>query len=162
MKKIALVLSSFLFLCAASAQAELKIAVINVETVYEKIPQSKTVFDKLKKEMSGKTQTLQKEKETAAKNYQRLQKEGLTMSAQEKEKLTKSLDAYEKNVKSFQEYSQKRLYEERQKINEQIDEAIKAEATKNKYDLVLTDSTVAYASKNVTDITQAIIKAVSK
>ncbi len=146
MKKI--ILSTFLFsiLSLGIAQAEAKVAVVDVKAL---VAQSSQV-QALKKENETQAKELSKWVESCKKDIAKQK----TQAA--KDKLTKK---YDEQLKRKQETIKKNYQEKLQAIDKNINDAIIQEAQTKGYDLVITkQGTIIYGGVDITEDLVNIIK----
>lgn len=161
-KKIISVLGiSAALLFTGMANAEVKIGVVDVMSVLQKMPQRETVGKALDKEFEARAKSLQEEEKKAGDAAARLKKDGLTLSASEKTKLNKTISDFENKAKAFSADYRKRETEEAGKLLTKIQEAVKDIVTTEKYDIILKAEATLSASDAV-DITNKVLEKVSK
>ncbi|MDF7667276.1 OmpH family outer membrane protein [Orbaceae bacterium ESL0727] len=162
MKKIIYAVGmSILLLCTGAASAEVKIAVVDVMSILQKMPQRETVGKALDAEFDARAKSLQEDEKKAGEASARLKKDGLTLSASEKTKLNKVISDFEAKAKAFTADYRKRETEEAGKLLVKIQEAVKAIVTAEKYDLVLKAEATLFASDAV-DISNKVLEKVKK
>ncbi|AFP85309.1 molecular chaperone Skp [secondary endosymbiont of Ctenarytaina eucalypti] len=156
------------FLCltfAASAIAESadKIAVVNVSSIFQKLPQRALVSKQLENEFKGRATELQSMERALQTEIQRLQRDGLTMTASERSSLEMSVmaqrETFSNAAQAFEQDNRRRQTEERNKILIRIHDTVKSVATKKGYDVVIDTNAIAYA-RNAKDITSDVLKQV--
>jgi outer membrane protein len=159
-KKIISILGiSATFFFTGIANAEVKIGVIDVMSILQRMPQREAVGKALDKEFDAKIKSLQ-DVESKAKNASaRLKKEGQTLSASEKSKLNKTISDFENKAKAFSNEYRKRESEEAEKLLAKIQEAVKDIVATEKYDLILKAEAALSASDSV-DITEKVLEKV--
>jgi outer membrane protein len=144
----------------ASAQANLKIGVINVAVLIEQSPQAATVQKKLQDEFGPRQRDLAAKQESLRTQVETFQRDSPVMGEAERANL-------ERNIREAQREYQRAENELREDLdlrqNEEIGQLQRAVLTKaqeyaraEKYDLVLTDSNVIFGSTAV-DITAAVL-----
>lgn len=160
MKKLITIISlSVLLLTTGMANAADKIAVVNVMTVLQKMPQRAAVAKTLDKEFSAKAKALQAEEKKVKEAAQKLQKDGMTMSASERTNLQKTIGAFQEKARAFDQSYRKRESEEMNKLLAKVEKAINTVAEKEQYTVVLKSGSVAYAVK-AADITDKVLQQV--
>ncbi|OTQ59182.1 hypothetical protein B6D18_04645 [Gilliamella sp. A7] len=161
-KKIISVLGlSVVLLFAGTANAEVKIGVIDVMSVLQQMPQRETVGKELDKEFESRAKALQQEEKKASDAAARLKKEGLTLSSSEKTKLNKIISDFENKAKAFSNDYRKRETEEATKLLSKIQEVVKKIVEDEKYDLILKAEATLSASDAV-DITNKVLEKVKE
>ena len=161
-----LLTAGFLTLGLSSAvfAADYKIGVVNALKVLEAAPQAEQAKAKLEKEFAGKDRELVAAQKSLRTLEERMTKDGAIMSDAERTSLERDILNKRRDLKrsqdEFREDVNFRRNEEFAKIQKQIVEAIKAEATEKKYDLILGEG-VIFAGPKV-DITEDVIKRLTK
>ncbi|GKW16122.1 molecular chaperone [Pectobacterium actinidiae] len=148
---------------SASVQAADKIAVVNVSSIFQQLPQRETVGKQLENEFKGRASELQTMESNLQSKMQKLQRDGSTMKASERSKMEKDVMAqreqFSTKAQAFEQDNRRRQTEERNKILSRIQDAVKAVATKEGYDVVIDANAVAYVA-NAKDITADVLKQV--
>lgn len=145
---------------AVAAAEDYRIGVVNALKVLEAAPQADDARKLLEKEFAARDRDLVAAQKELKSLEDKLAKDGAVMSESERAKLEREIVNMRRDLKrdqdEFREDVNFRRNEEFGKIQREIVEAIHAVATKNNYDLVMSDG-VIYASKKV-DITDAVIE----
>lgn len=148
---------------SASVQAADKIAVVNIANIFQQSPQRAVVAKQLENEFKGRATDLQAQERDLQTKMQRLQRDGSTMKAAERSRLEKEVMAQREDfsgkAQAFEQDNRRRQGEERNKILSRIQDAVKAVATKQGYDIVIDANAVAYAG-SANDITADVLKQV--
>ena len=148
---------------SASVQAADKIAVVNVASIFQQLPQRATVAAQLENEFKGRAADLQAQEKDLQTKMQRLQRDGSTMKASDRNRLEKEVmtqrEDFSTKAQAFEQDNRRRQGEERNKILSRIQDAVKAVATKQGYDVVIDSNAVAYAGASH-DITADVLKQV--
>lgn len=148
---------------SASVQAADKIAVVNVSSIFQQLPQRETVGKQLENEFKGRASELQSMESDLQAKMQKLQRDGSTMKASDRSKMEKDVMAqrekFSTKAQAFDQDNRRRQMEERNKILSRIQDAVKAVATKEGYDVVIDANAVAYVA-NAKDITADVLKQV--
>lgn len=162
MKKfISVVGLSAALLFTAGVSAELKVAIVDVVSVLQKMPQREVVSKKLDSEFEARAKALQEEEKKADSAAQKLNKEKMTLSATEKKKLEKVITSFQEKAKEFSLDYRKRENEEASKLLDKIQVAVDAVAKEGKYDLILKAEAALYATE-ATDVTGKVLDQVKK
>ncbi|WP_392560983.1 OmpH family outer membrane protein [Orbus sturtevantii] len=162
MKKIVSVIGlSLALLLSSTAFAETKIAVVDVVYILQQMPQRESVSKALDAEFESRAKALKEEEKKAIEANQKMQKDGMTLSASDKTKLTNVMKAFEDKAKSFSMDYRKRENEEAGKLLAKIQDAVKKIVAANKYDLVLKAEAAFYATDSI-DITKKVLEQVKK
>ncbi|NDL65560.1 molecular chaperone Skp [Acerihabitans arboris] len=148
---------------SASVQAADKIAVVNIANIFQQSPQRAVVAKQLENEFKGRATDLQAQERDLQTKMQRLQRDGSTMKAADRSRLEKDVMAQREDfsgkAQAFEQDNRRRQGEERNKILSRIQDAVKAVATKQGYDIVIDANAVAYAG-SANDITADVLKQV--
>lgn len=148
---------------SASVQAADKIAVVNIANIFQQSPQRAVVAKQLETEFKGRATDLQAQERDLQTKMQRLQRDGSTMKAADRSRLEKDVMAQREDfsgkAQAFEQDNRRRQGEERNKILSRIQDAVKAVATKQGYDIVIDANAVAYAG-SANDITADVLKQV--
>ena len=162
MKKIISILSvSITLFCASFANAEVKIGVVDVMSILQRMPQRESVAKALDSEFEARAKALQAEEKKAGEADARLKKDGLTLPSSEKSKLNKTISEFENKAKAFSADYQKRQKEEFGKLLTKIQEAVKDIVETEKYDIILNAETTLSAS-DVVNISDKVLEKVKK
>jgi len=143
------------------AMAEIKIGVVDYARLLEQSPQAKALQDSLKNEFGPRYQQLLAQDQSLKTRADKLQKDGATMSAEQREKEEKSLrDAardLERKKSEWQDDSNTRRNEEMNKLQRSLVGEVRDYAKAQNFDIVIAEG-VIYATPTV-DITPAILQA---
>ncbi|OCG22286.1 MULTISPECIES: OmpH family outer membrane protein [unclassified Gilliamella] len=162
MKKIISILGiSVALLFAGFANAEVKIGVVDVMSVLQRMPQRESVGKALDNEFEARAKSLQAEEKRASEAAARLKKDGLTLSSSEKSKLNKIISDFENKAKAFSDDYRKRETEEAGKLLTKIQEAVKDIVTTEKYDIIL-KAEATLSSSDAVDISDKVLEKVKK
>ena len=160
-KKIALFLG--LLFVANISYADLKIGFVNIPAVLEKAPQAEKAKKRLEQKFSPRDKQLVAQGKEIQSMEEKMAKDASVMSDSEKANLEKEIQNKKRDAKrSQQEFSEDfnaSRNEELGKLQRRIVEAVRAIASNEKYDLLLTDG-VIYAKPEF-DITAQVQKKLS-
>nr|WP_255471435.1 MULTISPECIES: OmpH family outer membrane protein [unclassified Gilliamella] len=148
-------------LFSSFANAEVKIGVVDVMGVLQRMPQRESVAKALDSEFEERAKSLQAEEKQASEAAAHLKKDGLTLSSSEKSKLNKIISDFENKAKAFSVDYQKRQKEEFGKLLTKIQEAVKDIVETEKYDIILSAETTLSASDAV-NISDKVLEKVKK
>jgi len=157
------VVTAVLALCAAAspAWADLKIGVVQYARLMQESPQAKAAQDALRAEFAGKQKELQGQQAALKTKEDSLQKDGATMTADQRTKLERELRdgnrELQQKVQEYQDDFNARQNEELSKLQKALVEEVQAYAQAQKFDLVLADG-VIWAGPAL-DITPQILSA---
>lgn len=149
---------------AASAQAADKVALVNMQSLFQQVAQTTGVTKTLENEFKSRGSELQRQEGDLQAKMQRLQRDGSTMKASERTKLEKDImaqrQAFATKAQQFEQDRARRSNEERGKLVSRIQAAVKKVAADQNVDLVLDANTVVYNGSDVKDITADVLKQV--
>jgi outer membrane protein len=157
------VISGILLLAAAAAPAwaDLKIGVVQYARLMQESPQAKAAQDALRGEFAGKQKELQTQQAALKAKEESLQKDGATMTLDQRTKAEKDLRdgnrELSQKVQEYQDDFNARQNEELSKLQKALVEEVQTYAQGEKFDLVLADG-VIFASP-VLDITPQVLAA---
>ncbi len=144
--------------------AELKLGFVNAARVLKSAPQAEAALNRLEKEFSPRDKALVEAQKALRKLEDKLSKDGTTLSDAERRDLERDIISQRRDVKraqdEFREDFNIRRNEEMAKLQKLIQDAITALAQEERYDLVLNDGAVIFASEAV-DITDKVLKRLS-
>jgi outer membrane protein len=146
---------------AAPAWADLKIGVVQYARLMQESPQAKAAQEALRGEFSGKQKELQTQQAALKAKEDSLQKDGATMTLDQRTKVEKDLRdgnrELQQKVQEYQDDFNARQNEELSKLQKALVEEVQTYASGEKFDLVLADG-VIFASP-VLDITPQVLAA---
>jgi outer membrane protein len=146
-------------LAAAPAWAELKIGVVDYGRLVEESPQAKAALDVIRKEFSPRQRELQTQQTTLKTKEEKLQKDGATMSQEQRANAEKELrDSYrdlQRKNSEIQDDFNARRNEEFSRVQKALIEQVRTYAKAQNFDIVIADG-VIYATPTI-DITPQIL-----
>jgi outer membrane protein len=155
------VLVGMSLLAAAPAWAELKIGVVDYGRLVEESPQAKAALDSIRTEFTPRQRDLQSEQTTLKAKEERLQKDELTMTQDQRANAEKDLrDSYRdlaRKQSEVQDDFNARRNEEMSRLQKTLIDEVRVYAKAQNYDLVIADG-VIYTTPTI-DITPAILTA---
>jgi outer membrane protein len=150
---------------SSAVQAEQKIGVVNVQGIFQSLPQAATIQQTIAAEFKDKTEEVSRLEKDVKYYVEKHQRDSATMSDAEKkeleEKIIKMRDDYTAKAQPLQQEIQKRAQEEQNKLLGLIRQGIEAVSAKEKYDLVLNANAVTFVNPEF-DISKAVIEQVNK
>lgn len=162
--KTAIVLAAVMMSGMVSAK-ELKIAVVDIQAVGDKLPQTAKLREAMEKEFGPKQAELKKLEGDFVYNQEKLKRDGATMSDKQKKDLeaqmAKQYEQLQTSGRAYQQAVQKRQSEEMVKIDAAVKKAVEQVVSTGGYDLVLVKGVAVHAAAEL-DITQAVITQASK
>jgi len=162
LKKI-LLASALVFSMGSLSAAELKIGIVDVQKIFNKAPQVKTINEKIQKQFKEQTDAISALQKKGGELQEKGQRDAMTLTTAQKIKLQRDLQALDSEFKMKQKYLQEDVQnakkQEQAKIMRIIQQAITKVAADGKYDLILQIEASAYASSaiNISDKVIAII-----
>jgi outer membrane protein len=155
----------FLSLLSMSVQADGKFAFINAKLLLEQSPQAVAANAELKAEFGEREQTLRKLAQGIQQMEKTYQTDGAIMSADQKKKaednILQNKRRFQFEQQSLKEDLQNKQRELLQVVQVALKDVIQAYGTKNGYDFIFTDTSIAFGSDAV-NITQEILKELKK
>ena len=149
-------------LAALPAWAEPKIAVVNPQRLIEESPQGKAVQESMRAEFAPRQRTLQAQEQAIKQKQDRLQKDGATMSEEQRVKAEKDLRDSARDLQraegEFNDDVTARRNEEISRLQRTLLEEVRDYAKAQNYDIVLSGEAVLY-NATATDITPAVLSA---
>lgn len=149
---------------ALPAWADQKIGVVNAPQLLEESPQGKAAMEAMRAEFAPRQRTLQATEQSLKAKQDKLQKDGATMSEDQRQRAEKELrDSardFERAKGEFQDDVTARRNEEMSRLQRTILDEVRNYAKSQNYDLVLTSEVVLYNSTG-NDITQQVLAAMA-
>jgi outer membrane protein len=149
------------FIVLPAGAADLKIGVVDYGKLMEASPQAKTVVDAIRTEFTPRQRDLQNEQQSLKAKEDKLQKDGATMTEDQRQRTEKELrDSYRDLSRKQQEVQDDfnaRRNEEMSRLQKILIEEVRVYAKAQNFDLVIADG-VIYSTPTL-DITPAILTA---
>lgn len=150
---------------SSSAFAEQKIGAVNVQGIFQSMPQAAGIQEAIAAEFKDKTEEVSRLEKDIKYYLEKNQRDAATMSAKQKEELEKNIIAlrqeYTAKAQPLQQEIQKRLQDEQNKLLGLIKQGIDVVAAQGKYDVILNANSVAFITPE-SDITKLVLDQVSK
>lgn len=145
---------------SAGVQAADKVAVVDVMSILQKMPERETIAKQLDTEFKARATALQKEEKAAQDKVKKLQTSGASMKAADRSKLEGEIQAFQKKANEFTQDSRRREAEEMNKLVAKVQAAVKTVADKEGYSVVIKADAAFYAAtdNNITDKVLAQVK----
>ena len=144
---------------AAPAWAELKIAVVDYGRLVEESPQAKTVVDAIRAEFAPRQRDLQNQQSSLKAKEDKLQKDGATMTPEDRSRAEKDLRDgardFQRKQGEVQDDFNARRNEEMSRLQRTLMDEVRTYAKAQNFDLVIADG-VIYTTPTI-DITPAIL-----
>lgn len=152
-------LAAVLAVSAAPAMAEVKIAVVDYGRLLSESPQAKVALDAIRTEFGPKEREMQQQQASLKAKEERLNKDGATMTPEQRTKAEKDLRDGARELQRKQQEAQDdltaRRNEEMSRLQKSLIEEVRAYAKAQNFDLVIADG-VIYSVPTL-DITPAIL-----
>lgn len=150
---------------SGAANAEQKLAVVNVQQVLSALPQVAVIEQTINAEFAQQIQEVQRLSADGNFLLEKLQREKATMSASQITELENQVNGIGQQLQAkrqpLAEKMESRTNEERRKLFALIQQAIDGIAAKEKYDMVLNANAVPFTNPKF-DISQKVLEQVSK
>jgi outer membrane protein len=144
--------------------ADLKIGVVDYGKLMEESPQAKTVVDAIRTEFTPRQTALQNQQQALKVKEDKLQKDGATMTEDQRNRTEKELrDSYRELSRKQQEVQDDfnaRRNEEMSRLQRTLIDEVRVYAKAQNFDLVIADG-VIYSTPTL-DITPAILTALQQ
>ena len=152
-------------MASSSVIAEQKIGAVNVQGVFQAMPQAASIQETIAAQFKDKTEEVSRLEKDIKYYLEKNQRDAATMSPKEKTELEGKIIAlreeYTAKAQPLQQEIQKRLQEEQNKLLGLIKQGIDAVASKEKYDVILNSNSVAFINPD-NDISKLVLEQVSK
>ena len=149
-------------LAALPAWAEPKIGVVDPQRLLEESPQGRAMLDAMRTEFAPRERTLQAQQQTLKAKQDKLQKDGATMTDEQRTRAEKELRDgardFERARSEFQDDISARRNEEMSRLQKTLGEEVRTYAKAQGFDVVLSTEGVVYAAP-AHDVTPAILTA---
>ena len=149
-------------LAALPAWAEPKIGVVDPQRLLLESPQGKAMADSMQAEFAPRQRTLQAQGQALKAKEEKLQKDGATMTedqrARAEKELRDSARDFERSKGEFQDDVTARRNEEMSRLQRTLGEEVRNYAKAQNFDIVLSGDGIIYATPTY-DITPAILSA---
>lgn len=143
----------------ASAQIINRFAIVNIVSIFQRLPKIESISKQLEQEFQGRAHTLQIMEDNLENKIQHLQLDGSIMKISEHNKLEQDIilqrQVLASKVQEFETDKHERQIEEQNKILSLIREGIKTVAS-GKYDIVFNADAIMYTSQ-FDDITEEVL-----
>lgn len=147
-------------LATVPASADVKIAVVDFQRLAQESPQGKAVMDAMRAEFAPRERTLQAQAQTLKAKQDKLQKDGATMTDDQRLRVEKELRDGERDFErargELQDDVTARRNEEMSRLQRTLVEEVRTYAKAQNYDVVVSNEAVLYQTPNF-DITAAVL-----
>lgn len=166
-KTTAISLLAALALGASSNAFAHKVGVVDMQSIYQQLPQMAAIEKKLQSEFAERRQELEKLQGDIRFEAEKYKRESTTMSQKQKAALEKKIQGMQKKLvekgRPLEQEIKQRQSQEMVKLQKQILAAIEKVAKDGKYDEVKPkEATIYFNPKKVTDLSKKVIDRVSK
>ena len=149
-------------LAVVPAWADPKIGVVDPQRLLQESPQGKAVQDSMRAEFAPRERTLQAQAQAIKAKQEKLQKDGATMTDEQRVRAEKDLRDGERDFErargEFQDDITARRNEEYSRLQRTLGEEVRSYAKAQNFDVILSGEAVIYATPAY-DITPAILTA---
>jgi outer membrane protein len=156
--------TSGLLLAGSALAADVKIGIVDVQSIMKDLPQRAALIQALQNEFKDDAAEIQKLQTDIKYNQEKAKRDGALMNDEQKENLNKKLGdlitQYQEKAKALQQNSQVRENEELNKLFVVVQKAVDDVATKENFDVILHQQAIIFA-KEGTDISQKVIEKIS-
>jgi outer membrane protein len=154
--------ASAAFAALPAAAAEPKIGVVDFQRLAIESPQGKAVMESMRAEFAPRERTLQAQGQAVKSREEKLQKDGATMSEEQRARAEKDLRDgardFERAKGEFQDDMNARRNEELSRLQRTIVEEVRTYGKAQGFDLILAQEGVIY-NASASDITPAVLSA---
>lgn len=152
-------------MASSAVFAEQKIGAVNVQGIFQAMPQAASIQESIAAEFKDKTEEVSRLEKDIKYYLEKNQRDAATMSKKEKTELEGKIlalrEEYTGKAQPLQQEIQKRLQEEQNKLLGLIKQGIDSVAAKGKYDVILNANSVAFINPDH-DISKLVLDQVSK
>ena len=152
-------------MASSVAMAEQKIGAVNVQGIFQSMPQAAAIQQTIAAEFKDQTEEVSRMEKDIKYYLEKNQRDAATMSAKEKKDLEDKIialrDDYTNKAQPLQQQIQNRLKDEQNKLLGLIKQSIDVVAAKGKYDVILNANAVAFINEDH-DISKLVLDQVSK
>ncbi|MFQ3191346.1 MAG: outer membrane protein [Paraglaciecola sp.] len=152
-------------MASSAVFAEQKIGAVNVQGIFQAMPQAASIQESISAEFKDKTEEVNRLEKDIKYYLEKNQRDAATMSAKEKTELEGKIIAlreeYTAKAQPLQQEIQARLKEEQNKLLGLIKQGIDSVAAKEKYDVILNASSVAFINPD-NDISKLVLDQIAK
>lgn len=152
-------------MASSSVLAEQKVGAVNVQGIFQAMPQAASIQEAIAAEFKDKTEEVSRLEKDIKYYLEKNQRDAATMSAKEKTELEEKIvglrEEYTSKAQPLQQDIQRRLQEEQNKLLGLIKQGVDSVAAKEKYDVILNANAVAFINPDH-DISKLVLEQVSK
>lgn len=152
-------------MASSAVFAEQKIGAVNVQGIFQAMPQAASIQASIAAEFKDKTEEVSRLEKDIKYYLEKNQRDAATMSAKQKTELEGQIislrEEYTAKAQPLQQEIQKRLQEEQNKLLGLIKQGIDTVAAKEKYDVILNSNAVAFITPD-NDISKLVLDQIGK
>jgi outer membrane protein len=152
-------------LASSAVFAEQKIGAVNVQGIFQAMPQAASIQETIAAQFKDKTEEVSRLEKDIKYYLEKNQRDAATMSPKEKtdleDKIITLREEYTAKAQPLQQEIQARLKEEQNKLLGLIKQGIDAVAAKEKYDVILNANSVAFINPD-NDISKSVLEQIAK
>lgn len=152
-------------LMSSAAMAEQRIGIVNVDAVFQQMPQTVSVQQSISIEFKDRQAEIERMRNDIGEQINKLRKDAPTMSEtqikSEEARINELRKQFEAKAKPVQEEYQARMKEENDKLIQLLQTSIQAVSTEEKFDMVLDRKMAVYVNPAY-DISDKVLKKVSQ
>lgn len=165
MKKFIKMAATAALMLSAPLFAAEKIAVVDMQEVFNQLPQRDAISKQLQNEFEGRVNEVRNLQTQMKDLYTKQQKDAALMGNEEKLQITRKLEElqaeYNLKAKAVEEDNRRRQAEERQKLILQIESAIQAISKRDGYTLIIDRAAAIHFAPEM-NISGKVVEQVSK
>ncbi|RZM80348.1 OmpH family outer membrane protein [Pseudoalteromonas rubra] len=166
-KTSAMALMATLMMGASASAFAHKVGLIDMQSIYSKLPQMAKIEQTLKSEFAERRQELEKLQGDIRFEAEKFKRESATMSEDQKTALRQKIQGMQQELaekgRPLEQEIKTRQNQELAKVQKLIVDAIEEVAKKEKYDEVrVKDTTIYFNPDKVSDLSDKIVEVVSK
>ena len=144
-----------------------KVGIVDMQEIYKQLPQMAKIEQSLQTEFAERRQELEKLQGDIRFEAEKFKRESTTMSQEQKDALRDKIQGMQKNLaekgRPLEQEIKARQNQELAKVQTLIIETIQENAKKGDFDEVkVKDTTIYFNPKEVTDLSEKVVTAVSK
>ncbi len=144
-----------------------KVGIVDMQEIYKQLPQMAKIEESLQTEFAERRQELEKLQGDIRFEAEKFKRESTTMSQDQKDALRDKIQGMQKNLaekgRPLEQEIKSRQNQELAKVQTLIIETIQEIAKKGDFDEVkVKDTTIYFNPKEVTDLSEKVVDAVSK
>ena len=147
------------------AQADMKIGVVSLQTVFQQVPQGQASVDQMKQQLMPQMNQIKKDQSSLSNAVSAFNKNSPMMSAKDRDSeeatLTQQQQQFQQEVDTFRTAESQKQQAAAQAFQSSLVAAIQTVAKNGSYDMVMTDQTVPYFNPKF-DVSPAVINLMKK